>query len=877
MFTRRRSTALIAAVSTAVSVALTPQVVATPAGDNLVISEAYGGGGNAGAPLANDFVELYNPTDAPIDLSGYSIEYYSAKGGSGGTTKLTGTIPAKGYFLIQMAAGSNPATALPTPDAVGTLAMGGTNGSVKLVKDGGDVDVVGWGTATIVEGAATAATSSSTSAQRTNPDADTDNNSADFSVSAPTPQNSGQAPVTTDPTPTPTPTPTPAPGDVTIAEIQGTGDASPLVDKQVTTKGYVTAAYPEGGFNGFYVQSGGTGVEKQAGEASDGIFVYQGKGAQVPQAGECVSVAGTVAEYGDAGKSLTQLKNVTVTPATDCGAAVKPVEIDTMAADPALREAYEGMLVLPKGAYTVTNNYNLNTFGTVDLAIGNEAYKQATDVFAPSTDPNSDVQKEMARQAAEVVTLDDGRSANYMKTDKETPLPYIAQAGTIKSLRTGDGVTFQHPVVFDQRYGAWSYQPTSPITGNNTATELPITWNDSRAAILNVPDTVQGDFSIASFNVLNYFTSLGENEAGCQFYADKDGNPVTTNYCNVRGAYSTDAFQDQQAKIVAAINKLNVSVLGLEEIENTPGDRDAALAHLVSELNKAGGNWEYVQSPAKLPASEDVIRTAFIYNKDKVKPIGESVIFDTAEFTGVARQPLAQEFASVADEKQTFVAIVNHFKSKGSVAHGDEDMGDGQGNNANLRTEQSKAVMRELAAQTQWADKPVFILGDLNSYAKETAVTAFTDAGYTLIDGGSESYQFGGRLGSLDHVLVNDKAKDLVKDAKVWDINADESVAFEYSRRNYNAVDFYAPDVFRSSDHDPIKVGFSFGATPVDPTPTDPTPAPGGSSGSSEGSSSGGILAVLAGIAALFGGLDFVLRTYFPAQYEQLKQQLFRH
>lgn len=864
MSLRRSISALAIATAASVSITAAPHAVATPAGDNIVISEAYGGGGNSEATYSNDFVELYNPTSAAIDLTGFQLEYYSAKGGLGNTTELTGTIPAQSYFLVQMSAGSTPAQALPTPDLEGTAAMSGTNGTVKLVKDGADIDVIGWGTARIAEGTAAAATDNTTSVQRTDPAADTDNNSDDFIVGAPSPQNSGQA--TTEPTPTPTPTQ----GDITIAEIQGTGDTSPLVDQTVTTKGYVTASYPEGGFNGFYLQSAGTGVVKQAGDASDAVFVFQGKDAQVPAVGECLTVQGAVSEYGDAGTSLTQLKDVTLTPTTDCGKAVKPVEIDTMPADPALREAYEGMLVQPKGAYTVTSNYNLNASGSVDLAAGTETYKQATDIFTPSTDPNSDVQQEMARQAAEVVTLDDGRSANYIKSDKNTPLPYISQADTIKSLRTGDGVTFQHPVIFDQRYGAWSYQPTTPITGTNTAAELPITWQDSRAAVINVPDTVQGDFSIASFNVLNYFTSLGEDEAGCKFYADKDGNAVTTNNCNVRGAYSTKAFGDQQAKIVAAINKLNVTVLGLEEIENTAtitGDatkRDEALAHLVSELNKAGGSWEFVKSPAKVPSSEDHIRTAFIYNKDKVKPVGESVIFDTAEFTGVARQPLAQEFASLADEKQTFVAMVNHFKSKGSVARSDEDKGDGQDANANLRTEQSKTVIRELAAQSQWADKPVFVIGDLNSYAKETAVTTFTDAGFTLIDGGSESYQFGGRLGSLDHVLANKAANDLVKDAKVWDINADESVAFEYSRRNYNAVDFFAPDVFRSSDHDPIKVGFSFAATQQEEPgkPEEPGTKVGFSS-SNFGRSLGGVLAAIAGVVGVFGGIEYVLRTYF--------------
>ena len=85
------------------------------------------------------------------------------------------------------------------------------------------------------------------------------------------------------------------------------------------------------------------------------------------------------------------------------------------------------------------------------------------------------------------------------------------------------------------------------------------------------------------------------------------------------------------------------------------------------------------------------------------------------------------------------------------------------------------------------------------------------EGGFTNLDTHFDaglSYQFGGRLGSLDHVLANAAAMKLVTGADVWDINSDEAVNFEYSRRNYNVVDFFANDVFRASDHDPIKVGF---------------------------------------------------------------------
>ncbi|WP_458933126.1 hypothetical protein, partial [Enterococcus faecium] len=85
-------------------------------------------------------------------------------------------------------------------------------------------------------------------------------------------------------------------------------------------------------------------------------------------------------------------------------------------------------------------------------------------------------------------------------------------------------------------------------------------------------------------------------------------------------------------------------VVSLEEIENSAQfgkDRDAALSTLVSALNAAAGSeqWAFVPSPAVLPASEDVIRTAFIYKKGIVVPVGDSVILDDAAFAN-ARQPL---------------------------------------------------------------------------------------------------------------------------------------------------------------------------------------------------------------------------------------------
>src|SRR4051794_34318299 len=99
--------------------------------NHVVISQIYGGGGNTGAPYANDFIELFNPTTTAVNLTGWSIQYASATGTSW-TNKvdLTGTIQPGKYYLIQQASGGAVGAALPTPDQTGTVNMSATAGKV---------------------------------------------------------------------------------------------------------------------------------------------------------------------------------------------------------------------------------------------------------------------------------------------------------------------------------------------------------------------------------------------------------------------------------------------------------------------------------------------------------------------------------------------------------------------------------------------------------------------------------------------------------------------------------------------------------------------------------------------------------------------------
>jgi hypothetical protein len=85
----------------------------------------------------------------------------------------------------------------------------------------------------------------------------------------------------------------------------------------------------------------------------------------------------------------------------------------------------------------------------------------------------------------------------------------------------------------------------------------------------------------------------------------------------------------------------------------------------------------------------------------------------------------------------------------------------------------------------------------------------YSDLIFQFLGEAAYSYVFDGQLGYLDHALANAGLLDEVKRVAVWHINADEADLIDYDtsfkRPNQDAI--YAPDAYRSSDHDPVIVG----------------------------------------------------------------------
>jgi predicted extracellular nuclease len=345
------------------------------------------------------------------------------------------------------------------------------------------------------------------------------------------------------------------------------------------------------------------------------------------------------------------------------------------------------------------------------------------------------------------------------------------------------------------------------------------------------PEAVGGSLKVASFNVLNYFNTFGRTS--CTF-----GVGGATAEC--RGADNAAEFERQAAKTVSAIVALDADVVGLIEIENDGYGPGSAIRDLVDRLNAVAGPGTYAVLDVDTAtgqanaAGTDAIKVGFIYRPASAMPVGTTAVLNTGAFgdftlrngsvIGRNRPAVTQAFQDVAGGGRVVVSV-NHLKSKGSSCAdnaspvpSDPDTGDGQGNCNLTRTQAAKELVAWLAGDpTGTGDSDVLVIGDLNAYAKEDPVRAMTAAGYTdliaeHIGERAYSYVFDGQWGYLDHALGSASLRPQVTGVTEWHINADEPPVLDYNTnfKTPNLVtELYAPDPYRSSDHDPVLIGLA--------------------------------------------------------------------
>ncbi len=589
-----------------------------------------------------------------------------------------------------------------------------------------------------------------------------------------------------------------ATGLTLIPVIQGRGDQSPMQGQTVTTWGVITADYsgPAPALGGIYLQD-----PSGDGDAltSDALFVRL-QAAQTATVGDAVRLTGRVEEL----DGQTSLVDVTNWQSCGRGPSITAPPL-LLSSDDAL-EPFEGMRVRASEALTVVEHFQLSRFGQVVLAAGERQW-QPTQLG----EPGEAAEARAVEQLRARIILDDTNNAQ-----NPDPIAFArggAELSASNTLRAGDVVRNLEGVLTFTGGGhssappAWRVRPVADRPPQFEATNVrPL-----------APNAVGGTLRVSAFNVLNYFNTFGRG--ACTL-----GDNGARTDC--RGAADSADFVRQAAKIVAALRAIDADILGLIEIENDGYAPSSAISDLVNRLNNATAPGTYAlldvdaRTGVRNALGDDAIKVGLLYKPARVTPSGQTAALATREFVYAGddaprnRPSLVQAFTQ--PDGETLVVSVNHLKSKGSGCDAPETS-DGQGQCNAVRTRAGRTLAEFLNGDpTGTGDPDVLLLGDLNANAQEDPLRALRAAGFSDLESEFEdrtqsySYLFDGRLGRLDHALGSPSLAAQVTGVTVWHINADEPPVLGYSQAFKTAGQralLYAPDAFRSSDHDPVLVG----------------------------------------------------------------------
>jgi predicted extracellular nuclease len=749
-----------------------PQAQAVSA--DVMVAEVYGGGGNSGATLTRDFIELGNAAASDHDVTGWSVQYLPASPTATSlwqVTPLTGVVPAGGRYLIGESTGAGGTTPLPAPDANGSIAMSATAGTVALVNtttaltcktaadcaaDAHIADLVGYGSAVVRETTPAPTLSNTTSAARPAL-TDTDNNAADFTAGTPTPQNTSDVPP-------------PPPAVVAIHEIQGTTHLSPSAGTAVETSGVVTAVRGFGSARGFWMQDPAADADPAT---SEGIFVFTASTTPNVVPGDAVTVTGTVVEFYRDGTPSTALHPST----TELTNATWVLD-STGNPLPAAEQLDPGTV---PDAFTPEPGGSIETFPLQPTQYAMDFYESREGMLVRVTDarvvgPTSEFNELfVTTKPAQNPTVRGGTL--YSGYDQQNSGRLLVQSLISFALRpfpkvnVGDVLTGTTSGPLDYSgFGGYMVQ----------ATQLGLE-QDSNLQRETTRKQRDNELAVATYNVEN----LDPGDSDAKFARLADG-------------------------IVTHLN--SPDIVTLEEIQDNNGPTndgvvaaDQTLAEFTAAVVAAGGpayEWRQID-PVNLADGGEPggnIRVAFLFNPQRVsfvdRPGGDATTpvavtvgpngkprlsvspgrIDPASTAWQnSRKPLAAEFRF--NDKTIFV-VANHFASKG----GDQPLSgrfQPPTRSSEVQRLQQAQEVRDFVGALQAVDPNanIVVLGDINDFEFSPTAAKLTSSG-TLVDlvntlpvGERYSYVFQGNSQTLDHILVGGRFKAVQYD--IVHINAE--------------------------------------------------------------------------------------------------------
>ncbi|MET8171901.1 endonuclease/exonuclease/phosphatase family protein [Streptomyces clavifer] len=786
---RTGSALLAGAVAVTLSVTALPAAFAAPS-SSAVISEVYGGGGNSGATLTRDFIELANAGSSPFGLSGFSVQYLPGAPSAGSlwqVSELSGAVAPGGRYLVAQAAGTGGTVALPTADATGTVAMSASSGTVALVsgttpltcKTAADcavdtriVDLVGYGSAVVREGSGpVTGTSATASVARGTALDDTDDNAADLTAGTPTPVNAaGETSGGSGPGEPGGPT---EPGTVRVHDIQGTTRVSPLVGQSVTGVPGVVTGVRTGGSRGFWIQDTAPDADPRT---SEGLFVYTGSAAPTVSVGDSVLVSGKVAEYypSSTTQSLTQLTAPTSTVLSSGNALPAPVVLDAKSVPGAYVPTAGGgsidTLALEPAAYALDLYESLEgtrvTVADTRVTGATTAYDEVWVTVKPK-------ENRTRRGGTLYASYEDQNTGRIkvMSLNAAQPVP-VADVGDVLSGSTTGVIDYAS-------FGGYNLQATELGTLTDNGLRREVTRKQKRK-----------ELAVATYNVENL-----------------------------------DAL-DEQAKFDTLASGVAVSlsspdIVSLEEIQDDNGatndgtvGSEATLKRFTDAIVAAGGPryaWRYVAPADGRDGGEPGgnIRNVFLFNPERVDFVDRAGGDATTAVKSVktkkgvtlsvspgrinpasaawddSRKPLVGEFRFRGEP--VFV-IGNHFASKG----GDQPLHgcyQEPARSSETKRVQQATEVNSFVTSLLKADKSarVVTLGDLNDFAFSPTMDALTRGRVlkplitTLPASEQYSYVYDGNSQTLDHILTSPAIR----------------------RFDYDVVHINAEFADQASDHDP--------------------------------------------------------------------------